>query len=81
MALASTPLPYPFRLRLKVPVHNQQPGKPAAAGPVLIPVPWSEADALQYQLRKDGLGSTVHLDPSRKQARLELWLPTLGRGE
>ncbi len=62
-------------------MRNQQPGKPAAARPVLIPVPWSEADALQYQLRKDGLGPTVHLDPSRKQARPELWPPMPGRGE
>jgi hypothetical protein len=72
-------LSYPFRLRQEVPVRNQQPGKPAAAGPVLIPVPWSEADALQYQLRKDGLGSTVHLDPARNHASLELWLPQEGQ--
>jgi hypothetical protein len=61
--------------------HNDQPEKPAAPEPLLIPVPWAEADGLQSQLQKDGIGSTVHLDPARKKASLELWPPKKGQGE
>jgi hypothetical protein len=61
--------------------HDEHPDKPAATGPVLLPVPWSEAEGLQSQLKRDGIGSTAHFDPAHKRARLELWLPKQGQGE
>jgi hypothetical protein len=61
--------------------HNEQPDQPAAPEPLLIPVPWAEADGLQSQLQKDGIRSTVHLDPASKKAQLELWPPQKGDEE
>jgi hypothetical protein len=59
----------------------EQPDKPAATGPVLIPVPWSEAEGIRSQLKKEGVGSTAHFDPASKQASLELWPPQEEQGE
>jgi hypothetical protein len=61
--------------------QNDQPEKPPAQEPPFIPVPWAEADDLQARLKKDGLGSTVHLDPASNKAQLELWSPQKGQEE
>jgi hypothetical protein len=61
--------------------HYDQPEKTTAPGPLLIPVPWSEADDLQSHLQTQGIGSTVHLDPASKKAQLELWPPQKGQEE
>jgi len=42
-------------------------------GRCFIPVPAGRAEELQARLRKQGIGSTVVVEPYDHQARLELW--------
>ncbi len=38
-----------------------------------VPAPWDRADALREYLQKEGIGSTVCLEPTDHQAYLEIW--------
>jgi hypothetical protein len=40
---------------------------------LFTPVPWRKADEVQSRLRRHGIRSTLHLDPARREARLEVW--------
>jgi hypothetical protein len=42
-------------------------------GPMTIPSSWNDAESLQTHLHKRNIGSTIHLDPSRREAHLEVW--------
>jgi hypothetical protein len=42
-------------------------------GRIFVGVPWDRADQIQDRLRGQGIGSTLHLDPRGREARLELW--------
>jgi hypothetical protein len=42
-------------------------------GPMIIPSSWNDAESLQTHLRKRKIGSTIHLDPRRREAHLEVW--------
>lgn len=42
-------------------------------GRLYVPVPWELADNLQDHLNRQGLRSTVCLDPEARRAHLELW--------
>ena len=45
----------------------------AAGDRCLIPVPWSRADRVHYQLRQRGFPATLCIDPEARVARLEFW--------
>jgi hypothetical protein len=38
-----------------------------------VPVPWDRAESFQGFLKGRGIGSTLHLDPDSREARLEPW--------
>jgi hypothetical protein len=38
-----------------------------------VSVPWDSADELQARLRREGVETTLHLEPESREARLELW--------
>lgn len=42
-------------------------------GKFSLQVPWLRAEQWQSNLRNAGIGSTLHLDPLQRQARLEPW--------
>lgn len=44
-----------------------------ANGKVLLTIPWGSADEWQARFRKQGIGSTLHLDPATREARIEPW--------
>ena len=41
-------------------------------GGVLVSVPYARAESYQSYFKKEGIGSTLHLDPANREARLEL---------
>jgi hypothetical protein len=45
----------------------------SVGGQVVVAVPWREAEALQTHLRRHSVPSTLHLEPSEQEARLEIW--------
>ena len=38
-----------------------------------ISVAWRSAEALQTRLRRQGIRTTLHLDPATREASLEVW--------
>jgi hypothetical protein len=38
-----------------------------------VDVPWERAENVQSRFRTHGIATTLHLEPSSRQARLELW--------
>jgi hypothetical protein len=42
-------------------------------GRLFIKVPWKQAEHIQGFFKTQGIGSTLHLDPWAREARLELW--------
>jgi hypothetical protein len=38
-----------------------------------VQVPWNRAEEVQTRLRRQGIGSTLHLNPAERVASLELW--------
>jgi hypothetical protein len=42
-------------------------------GHLCVTVPWSRAEGLQTRLRKQGIGSTLQLEPMTRAACLEVW--------
>jgi hypothetical protein len=38
-----------------------------------VSVPWERAENVQSCFRTNGIETTLHLEPSSRQARLELW--------
>jgi hypothetical protein len=45
----------------------------AAGNRFIIDAPWERAEALHSYLQQHGVGSVMCLDPTDRQARLELW--------
>jgi hypothetical protein len=53
--------------------HSNEVGVCRVEGRLFIQVPWSQADRFRDHFRTLGISSTLHLDPSNHEARLEPW--------
>jgi hypothetical protein len=42
-------------------------------GKLVLEAPWRDVEALQTHLRRQGIGSTICLEPWEKIAHLEIW--------
>ena len=45
----------------------------AAQDGLSIPVAWRRAEELQTKLRRQGIRTTIHLNPATREASLEVW--------
>ncbi len=54
-------------------VLSQPVPMPAAGVGLKIEAPWREAEGLQTFLRRQGIGTTLVLDPRSQEAHLEVW--------
>jgi hypothetical protein len=40
---------------------------------ICVSVPWEDAESFQSRFRTHGIETTLHLEPTSREARLELW--------